>query len=133
MTATLKKSSQLQKLSRNDVQLLWYSDFWDGPINGLCLCDNRKCWFEMLDAEEHDLPAAPGRRFLVHDLSEQQLAEEERWHELFREKVGTHCDFEEPRPEVKPAELHAQFYDAYKTRVKPDYSTNRVIGWFELI
>jgi hypothetical protein len=74
MTAILKKSSQLRKLSRNDIRLLWYSDFWDGPINGLCLCGDRKCWFEMLDADAQDLPAASERRFLVLDLSEPQLA-----------------------------------------------------------
>jgi hypothetical protein len=130
MAATLKGAGQTQKLDRNEIRLLWCFDFWDGPINGMCLYENRKYWFDMLDAGENG-DSAP-RRFLVLDLSTQQLAEEERWHDLFRAKVGTHCDFEEAHPEVKARELHPEFYEAYKKRVKPDYSNNPVIGWFEL-
>lgn len=132
MAATLKEPSQIQKLDRNAVRLLWCFDFWDEPINGLCRWEDRKCWFEMCDADENDLPAPVQRRYLVLELTAQQLAEEERWHELFREKVGTHCDFEESHPEVKAVELHKHFYEAYKNRVKPDYSKNRILGWFEL-
>lgn len=132
MANTLRDSGQVQRLSRNEVRLLWYGDFWDGPINGLCLCGNVKCWFEMWNDEDRAIPDTTHRRFLVRELSLQQLAEEERWHELFRQKVGTHCDLDEAHPEVKSNELHREFYEAYEQRSKPDYSTNRIIGWFEM-
>ena len=84
------------------------------------------------DDDDEDNFDTLSRRFLVLELSPQQLAEEEYWHELFREKVGTHCDYDEAHLEVKPQEKHHEFYEAYQKRAKPDYSTNRVIGWFEL-
>ena len=129
MTTT---SAQIRKFERHEIQLLWYADFWDGPINGLCLCDGNKCWFELLTAAEHDLPDTTQRRFLLLELSPHQLAEAEGWHDLFRQKVGTHCDFEEPHPEVKPADSHREFYEAYHHRPKVDYSNNSALGWFEM-
>jgi hypothetical protein len=62
----------------------------------------------------------------------EQLCEEERWLELFRDKVGTHCDYEEPVPTVKSPEGYREFYEEYQKRSKPDYSRNPVIGEFEI-
>jgi hypothetical protein len=130
MTITLKDAGRNRKLNRNDVRLLWYADFWDGPINGLCIYQNKKHWFEM--SADDAFPDTNQRRFVVLDLSPEQLADEEQWHELFRQKVGTHCDFEEPHPEIKPIEFHREFYDTYQQRATRDFSANVVIGWFEM-
>lgn len=130
MVMTFKEQGQIEKIDRNDVHLLWYADFWDGPINGLCLYHNKKYWFAMLADADEDMPDTSRRKFLVLELSPQQLAEEERWHELFRQKVGTHCDFEEAHPKVKPKETQREFYEEYEKRSKPDYSNNSLIGWF---
>src|ERR1017187_10939146 len=115
MALTVKAPGEVQKLDRKDLRLLWYADFWDGPINGLCICDEKKSWFEMVAENEDDFPDVMQRRFLVFELSPEQLVEEEYWHELFRQKVGTHCDFEEPHPEVKPPELHPAYYEAHRS------------------
>jgi hypothetical protein len=48
------------------------------------------------------------RRFLVVHLTAEQLADEERWHELSREAVGTHTDYGEPG-ELRPREGWARF------------------------
>jgi hypothetical protein len=69
---------------------------------------------------------------LLFELSPEQWEDEEHWHEMFRQHVGTHCDFAEPHPVIRPKELHRAFYDAYQKRAKPDYSNNRIVGWFEL-
>ena|ERR1051325_2045953 len=123
---------QTRKISRNQVRLLWHCDFWDGPINGLCEFNSRKYWFTLLDDGEPDALDALPRKFALVELSPEQLADEERWHKLFREKVGTHCDLEEPHPEVKPKESHREFYEAHEKRAKPDYSSNAIVGWFEM-
>ncbi len=132
MTATLQSSNQVRKIDRADVRPLWYMDFWDGPINGLCLWNNRKYWFEFIVDEDGNEAIDGPRRFLMKELAPQQLEDEERWHELFRQKVGTHCDFEEARPGVKPKELHHEFYEAFQGRPRPDYSKNPVVAWFEM-
>ena len=132
MSATLQDLGPIQKLGQDEVRLLWHADFWDGPINGLCQCGNSKYWFELLTDVDGGNLDSPQRRFLVLELTPAELAEEERWHELFRQKVGTHCDYDEPHPAVKPAETHREFYEAYQKRPKPDYSHNPVVAWFEL-
>lgn len=132
MSAIDKDYRHLQKVDRRDVHLLWYFDFWDGPINGLCLCHNEKCWFEACLEGEHAFSDSNPRRFFIRRLSREQLADEEKWHDLFRENVGTHSDFDEPHPQVKPADGHQEFYEKYATRGRFDYSNNPTIGWFEL-
>jgi hypothetical protein len=65
-----------------------------------------------------------------------QLAEETRWHELFRQHVGTHTDYDESGQRqlgaLQPRERWAEFYDAYQKRTPWDLSGNEVLGWFEL-
>jgi hypothetical protein len=131
MATTSKDVGSIPKLHSNEVQLLWHVDFWDGPINGLCLYHNEKFWFELWTDEEEEIPDSGSRRFLVVKLAPHQLADEEYWHDLFRQKVGTHTDYGEAHPEVKPRESHREFYEPYQQRAKPDYSGNPVIGWFE--
>jgi hypothetical protein len=126
MTAALKDYRQVQQIDRGEIRLLWHWDFWDGPISGLCLYDHEKYWFEMCWEGE------TSRRFVIRRLSPEQLADALKWHELFREKVGTHCDYDETRPQVKPKESHREFYEAYEKRGKLDFSNAPVLGWFEM-
>lgn len=116
-----------------DVTLLWHSDFWDGPLSGLIAHRGERLWFQMI--AENNEPEAWYRRFALVRLSEQQLREEEWWHEMFRQHVGTHTDYQRADGDpgtVRPRDQHAKFYDPYSKRVPPDLSANEVIGWFEM-
>lgn len=97
-------------------------------MNGLCEYNGRKYWFELIDDADSNAP----RRFAMVELSVAEVAEEERWHELFRAKVGTHCDFQEPHPQVRPKEMHREFYEPFQKRPKPNYSDHPLVGWFEM-
>lgn len=124
----------LPQIPRADVSLLWHSDFWDGPITGLLLWCGERLWFQMID-ESGENEAAWYRRFLLVRLSEQQLHDEEWWHELFRQHVGTHTDYNRADGDpgtVHPQSQHAKFYAPYSKRVPLDLSQNEVIGWFEM-
>jgi hypothetical protein len=118
-----------------EVRLLWHADFWDGPRSGMLAYRGEECWFQVVAESEDD--AAPWyRRFAVLRLTPEQHAEECRWHELFRSKVGVHTDYEPrgPRPAggfLWPREGWHEFYDPYRRRTKPDFSGNEVLGWFE--
>jgi hypothetical protein len=72
---------------------------------------------------------------LVIELTDEQLQEEKYWNELFREKVGTHWDYDEngrhTKGELRPREMHEEYYSAAKNRKPLDLSDNAVIGWFE--
>jgi hypothetical protein len=121
---------KVPRIASDDVTLLWYTDFWDGPWNGVLLFRNERCWFETVVDE-------PKRRIaLVLKLRPEQLEEEDRWHQLFREKVGRHTDFVPGRrwsPDlVEPVEKHHEFYEPYAKRTPLDVSHNEVLGWFVL-
>jgi hypothetical protein len=121
-------------IDRAEVQVLWHADYWDGPRSGMLLYRGEECWFEVV-AESEDDAAGWHRRFAILRLSPEQHAEELQWHELFREKVGGHTDYDaqgqRPVGALKPRERWHEFYDAYQQRTPPDFSGNEVLGWFE--
>jgi hypothetical protein len=125
--------SNLPKIEESHFQLLWDCDYWDGPKSGILLYQKRKLWFQMFNenAETDD-----HRQFAIIELLESQLDEEEYWHELFKEKVGTHTDYDEyskrPVGALKPREMWPEFYEIHKNRKPRDFSKNLVVGWFEL-
>jgi hypothetical protein len=129
MAETLIEYAHLPRIDRSEVRLLWHSGYWDGPTSGLCLYRGRRCWFEM--CAEGDEGDDFYRRFLLLELTKEQLDEEEHWHELFCRKVGTHCDHDDARGEVLPRESWHEFYDEHRKRGKVDYSGNPALGWFE--
>lgn len=117
-----------------EIRLLWHSDYWDGPLSGLLLLDGRKYWFQI--AEEDFEPTLTNRHFLIIELTDKQLAEEEKWHRLFQEKVGTHTDYDEVGNRdlggVLPRKTRSEFYDAFRQWQQPNYLENQIIGWFEM-
>ena len=131
MLSTLNDPARTRRIAREEVRFLWHCDFWDGPINGVCVYKDERCWFDAGPDADADLSDSP-RRYALFRLSPEQLADEEYWHALFREHVGTHGDYDEKNPQVRPAESHRKFYDAYEKRGKVDYSNNQSLGWFDL-
>jgi hypothetical protein len=118
---------KLPQVDLNAIRLLWHSDYWDGALTGLLLYEERKYWFENYDDVE-----STRRRYLIIEISDEHLKEAEYWHELFREKVGTHTDYDENRHRnigaLKPKATWNEFYEPFQKRVAPDYSENTVIG-----
>lgn len=48
MANTLIEYAHLPRVSWESVRLLWHSDFWDGPLSGLCSYSGNPAvgWFE---------------------------------------------------------------------------------------
>lgn len=124
---------QLPPITRTDVRLLWHFDFYDGPISGMLLFNGRRCWFQMV--AENEEPNGWYRRFLIVALSEEQIATEERWHELFREHVGHHTDYDAEGHRnsgtTRPREEWDHFYRPYGQREPLDLSRNDVLAYLE--
>jgi hypothetical protein len=112
--------------------MLWIHDYWDGPLSGMLLHDGKLRWFECCNAwpETDD---AGARHYVIRELTELDLAEEEQWHALFEEHVGDHWTIHDDghRGSVKPASEQAKFYEPYRRRTPPEYSTRPIVGWFE--
>jgi len=135
MKYSIMNLSKLSQIKPSDVKILWTSDWWDGPINGMLLYQNRKCWFDRFDRGASANPKNTLQRYIVIELTAGQIETEEYWHAVFVEKVGSHMVPDENgirhTDRVKPRETWAEFYDPYKNREKADFSNNLVIGFFE--
>jgi hypothetical protein len=134
--ATTEDLVRLPKIDWHSAKLLWHDDYCDGPTSGLFLYQNKRYWFQVFDKSEDSNSPDYFRRFVILELTENQMKEEVHWHELFVEKVGTHTDYDESGKRVigalKPKENWHEFYDAYEKRQKPNLLNNIVIGWAEI-
>lgn len=138
----------MSKISRDQVKFLWHSNYWDGPLSGMCLYQGQKYWFEIIDefwspkpdeVEENfsdDYDPTRTRTFKLIELSPEQLKDETVWHRYFQIMVGRHCDYDKngkrvPKRLRYTEESFKKFYDAAKTRGPRDYSSNKVVGYFD--
>ncbi len=123
---------KVPELDKNEIRMLWHVGFWDVPTSGVLEYRGRRYWFQT--TEDLQQSESADLKYLVVQLSERQLAEEEHWHNLFRQKVGTHTDYDEQGHReigaLRPGSSHHEFYNAYKQRARPDLSSNEVIGWY---
>lgn len=108
---------------------LWVLGVYDGPLDGICLYEGQKHYFEMFDEtwEEYSSDSDPElddldpylvRHYFIRKLDPVIAAREEARHNLFikyvrddrayRDDQGRPIDHER---KVKPEKLHRYFYD----------------------
>ena len=126
-------NSSVIRISAEELQPLWISEYYDGPLSGAVVHNGQFRWYVM--GEEEQAPYADGwyRRYWLLALSAAQEDEERRWHDLFRQHVGTHwdspCGTEPGR--VLPRENHHLFYEPFAKRTPLTLDDNEVLGWFQ--
>src|SRR6476469_3485249 len=123
-TLKVKEADSLDKLEpidRRELKLLWNHESWDGPISGMCLYRGEKCWFQMfMDPDDPECEKLT-RRYLLIELSNEQIEEQEYWQNLFLEKVGGNNVFDEngirrtDRPK-QPPQKRKEFYESFRKR-----------------
>lgn len=103
-------------------------------MSGMLELGNERCWFQVIAENEDQDLRGWYRRFAVVRLTPEQLEEEHRWHELFREHVDSRDDYAGDVPgrddALRPREQWAAFYEQYERRVPLDLSRNEVLAWF---
>lgn len=125
---------ELPKLSPADYQLLWISDFWDGPVSGLLRHGAREYWFEMCQENDEVAQGQWCRRYAVVALTPDQLAYEHRVDDDFRKYVGSYWDCRAPAESrgFHPQEQHHLFYEQYLSYCRNrNFEASPVIAWFE--
>jgi hypothetical protein len=105
------------------VVLCGFYDYYDGPINGMAVYQDRECWFEMV-ADRADWYRGP-RRFTLYELSSEQRTFERARERCFAEHVRG------ADGQLKPEAQWHGYYDRYPWRESPVYPDNPVIGWFD--
>lgn len=91
-----------------EVTILYYDNYWDGPMSGMLIWNGQMYWFDVYKgfANYHKT-----RRYVILELSEEELLFEEIRHQLWVECCGNNC-FNLPKDyaPTKPIEL---FYKTY--------------------
>jgi len=128
---------RLPQISRQAVQLLWSIDFWDGPLSGILLHNDRPYMFiAVRDYIKDDVRDGEARHHLIVELSPEQVQEEEIRQRLFEAQVDTHMTYptgvqQAEIGHVQPSEIAADYYRVYPpSSSQLDVGPNVVIGWF---
>ena len=138
-----------------NVKIIFYTNYWDGPISGICEYQNKFYRFNVQEMGGHVGPeplsddedrAYIKREWIVREIKLWQLAEELHWHCLFMTNCGQHygrygnndAEFISERFQLPiivddkiRLEHGANYYKkAKEERKEIDYSQNAIIGWF---
>ena len=111
------------------VQLLWVTNYWDCPLEGLCCVNGIRHWFKIDNPFEDE--AGPNKYYLI-SLTDDELKEIDKRHELFQNYVGTHWDYTDNKRGgvVRPESEWHKFYDIYPSRNKLRFD-KQPIGCFK--
>lgn len=129
-----------------DITLKWHSSYHDGMLSGVAEYQNKLVWFECCDERftrsyvnddmwEEDIPGFNFyRRFLIYELSEDDIKHLTYWHNLFCQYVGRHTDYinnKRSKETSLASNTHHLFYDAYETVEPRNYCNGTPLGWFQ--
>ncbi|GER89886.1 hypothetical protein KDW_40480 [Dictyobacter vulcani] len=118
-----------------EIRLLWFCDYWDGPLSGVCFYWGQRYWFEAIEPEKdnYGYPRTMG----VYILSAEDLQSEEESQRRFQQYVGMHTTYDDPEncsveEPPRSGEDREKFYSWSKQQPKRDYRHNEMVGWFEV-
>lgn len=121
------------------VRLLWYEDWWDGPLAGMSEWEGRRDWFHFF---KEDDPPDPQRWFWIFRLTpEQQVAIEHR-HRRYQELVGNGSEFvDDPgviggRRLQRPSTFDRAGWDDWRRECGDglkidDLTEQQIVAWFK--
>lgn len=127
----------------------WHSGYYDGPLSGVCLYNDKHHWFKMIyefdyEGDEEWEPGEKeillGRIFVVAELSDEQFAIIKDRHDVWRNYIGRHCDYDEDgkRPYMSDDDGKAlikyswdKYNEAIATKPEfPELNNNKVVAWW---
>lgn len=104
--------------------MLWYSDYYDGPITGLAEYQGKKVWFNWFE----DAPLTDLRIYNFHEMTDEEVEYEEADHQRFRDLIGKHCDYGDKEGSVNYTdESFEEYYHSPEKTIERDYTTNKVV------
>lgn len=109
----LKNLSGKNKTPNSEINVLYFNDYLDGPLEGLCEWNNKKYYF--LWTGEMSKKDEIVRKFFILRLTEKQLMIEEERHSLFEEAKNRN-------------ELN-KYYE--NTKTEDDLNEMQIAGWTE--
>jgi hypothetical protein len=101
--------------------MLFFIDWYDGPLSGVARYGGTEYWFEAEGRKDEAFALRmKDRRFFLYPITAEELADEEYWQQLYDDHVAG----------TKPESEKWRFYEPYEKRQAPDYTSREAIGWF---
>lgn len=113
------------------VELLWLSDYWDGPVAGLALYRGERLWFDAEWDDKGDDWTVP-RRFRLRRLPARELAKQEAIHDAFERMVGTNSCMHDLENIAHPADAATRtaFYEMHPPAGRTSYEDLPALATF---
>ncbi len=120
------------------VKILYYGDYWDGPVAGLCVYEGVYYYYFMSKEEEllnensdDENDIWSDRDFYIYELTFRELANELYWHSLFCTNVKAYSDADSMLV-FDYLNTNENFWDKMKQEntEKFDYKSKTPIGYF---
>ncbi len=128
---TIPLSSMHEKDDTPAITMLWYSNYYDGPLSGLAEYKGERVWFDCVEWEDNPWQM---RTFGLYKMSAKELAYEDKWHALWNKLVGYRCDFGVDKENIEETNSDEYFRLAEKEDRKnktKDYTKNECLGIFD--
>lgn len=111
------------------VRMLWYDDWYDGPLDGLATYGGREYWFAAVD--DHDRHGWHPRRYLLQPLTAEQITHEWAEHRECAARTGIAGCMHEPACPT-PADGEADLESWWRDHPEAPWRYLEVppIGWF---
>ena len=118
-----------------NVKMLFATNWWDGPLCGLCEYESKYYWFKIHQEEEYDdkKDEWSDRVHIAYEIEPWQLSYELYWHSIFVSNVYRNAKC---RTQFEEQMKNERFYmkeDFYKKRKKEyqEIDFSKVIGTFK--
>ena len=154
---------ELKENSNGNTRVLYHLNYYDGPISGVCLFEGKKYYFDTIDEVHEEIKMddlewfkycveclergyeiSPEDRielnwyriFAIYETPDNIMNAIEEDHQLFREFVGTHCDYSDDGcrnlGQVHKDKDHSLYYNRKKQQdiCKLDTKNWRIIERF---
>lgn len=112
-----------------DLEMLWHSNYHDGPLSGMAKYDGEYVWFDILDEDIY------GTRFFgLYQLSEEDQQILFSRHELWTKYIGRHCEHHPDQYADYGTGDFEKYNEAIKTLPNVDPVKGEKVGgayWFQ--
>jgi len=118
----------MKEIDSKDIKMLWVKDYYDFPLTFICEYMGNKCYGKVVSDVGERI------KYHLYSLTSQEIAEETKWNNLFKEHVGGHWEYlngDKQDASLKPEREWAKFYEPYKAaNYKLDPPDSQLIGYF---
>lgn len=77
--------------TKQHFYILWHNNYWDGPLSGYGILDNKVVQFEIVSTLDDD---CDDRLFNIYEVSHEEIVDAFHWQFQFMQQVGMHTIYD---------------------------------------